>query len=441
MLSLDQFSDIVDHIYDGAVDRAQWPHILGRLMHASGAAAGALLASDSQQRQLNAVHVGFDHAAQISYNQYYCDIDPVAPVLERSPLGSVLLSHSIVARRGRRTRRSSIAIGCARRELASRRSQRSSEMTVSSACCASADHLRARKKFDAGEISNFLMHVIPHLRKALQVSLVTQSQEIERGGMVAASTSDTPRRDYFGRKAEYPPGQRRSNQHHDAGRRSGDHARASMRNASCQNSALQRLIGLAINRDRVRHSQRRYDCSHTGATPHTVNCSRYAAEGSRCACKLPTMCSRLHRRSDARSGTVVGALASAVRLYYGRNGGGTSDHFEVTSCNVLQMNWASRFPPCGFTCSECLKKHILIARRNSFISCSKFRTYLKRCVKTAGPYTIRFEPVDMLQGVESVRSGRSLAPNETDASGFLTLVRSVYLGRRGYRQRHGSPSR
>src|SRR5687768_17300515 len=93
MLSLDRFSDIVDHIYDGAVDPAQWPHILGRLMHASGAAAGALLASDSQQRQLKAVHVGFDQAAQVSYNQYYCGIDPVAPVLERSPLGSVLLSH------------------------------------------------------------------------------------------------------------------------------------------------------------------------------------------------------------------------------------------------------------------------------------------------------------------------------------------------------------
>jgi DNA-binding CsgD family transcriptional regulator len=250
MLSLDHFSDVVGHIYGGAVNPAQWPRILGRLMHATGTVAGSLLTSDFRQRQLKAVHVGFDPAAQISYNRYYGGIDPLAPVLERSLPGSVVLSHNIVPPwEEDKTEFYSDWVHPAGIGLTAFSTLLRNDGVVSILCLGGP--LRARKKIDGDEISKLLMYVIPHLRQALQVSLATQSQEIERRGILAALHQIRHGVIILDERLKIllvNDAATRITTRGDGLAIMRGHLCATRR---CENSALQRLIGLAIGRDQI----------------------------------------------------------------------------------------------------------------------------------------------------------------------------------------------
>jgi DNA-binding CsgD family transcriptional regulator/PAS domain-containing protein len=249
MLSLDEFSELVGHIYDGAFDQALWPSILQRLVHATGAAGGALLTSDFSRRELQAVHVGFDPAARLSYDQYYGGLDPVAPVLERSVPGSIVLSHCIVApsEQGKTEFYPDWAHPTGFGLTAFATLVRD-ERAVSTLCLCGP--LRVGKQFDAVEIANLLRHVTPHLRRALQMSAATQAKEIERQGLRAALAQirhaavmlDTSRKVVFvNDAAEGIVGQA------DGLTIAQGHLCATH---PVQNSALQRLITVAIGRGR-----------------------------------------------------------------------------------------------------------------------------------------------------------------------------------------------
>ncbi len=99
MNSRDQHSQLVDKIYDAALDVSRWDQVVGDVVHALGGRGGALLVDDSGTRRiLNVSHIGVDHPQVAAYNEYYWQLDPIAPALETAADGAILAHHAIIPR-------------------------------------------------------------------------------------------------------------------------------------------------------------------------------------------------------------------------------------------------------------------------------------------------------------------------------------------------------
>jgi DNA-binding CsgD family transcriptional regulator len=94
-LNLDQFSGLVAGIYDAALDGSQWEPTLLRIVSAFEGNGGALMVAGPQLRHVRYTDTGTDQPAVKAYNDYYWQMDPVAPALGRAPAGSILSSREI----------------------------------------------------------------------------------------------------------------------------------------------------------------------------------------------------------------------------------------------------------------------------------------------------------------------------------------------------------
>jgi DNA-binding CsgD family transcriptional regulator len=94
--SLEQFSSLVANIYDAALDPAQWDQTLRLVCSVTGGNNSALVLYDREkQRRPHIIAANFDPLQNRRYDEYFSRIDPLAPILERSPPGVVVTARSV----------------------------------------------------------------------------------------------------------------------------------------------------------------------------------------------------------------------------------------------------------------------------------------------------------------------------------------------------------
>ena len=96
-ISLKCHLQLVNAIYDAALDASRWDGVVAGIVHALGGRGGALLVYESGTRRiLNVSNIGVDDPHVRSYNEYYCQLDPIAPALEAAADGTILAHHEII---------------------------------------------------------------------------------------------------------------------------------------------------------------------------------------------------------------------------------------------------------------------------------------------------------------------------------------------------------
>jgi DNA-binding CsgD family transcriptional regulator len=94
--TLEQFSSLVANIYDAALDPAQWDQTLRRICSVTGGNNSALVIYDPEKRRRpHIIAANFDPLQNRRYDEYFGRIDPLAPILERSPPGVIVTARSV----------------------------------------------------------------------------------------------------------------------------------------------------------------------------------------------------------------------------------------------------------------------------------------------------------------------------------------------------------
>jgi DNA-binding CsgD family transcriptional regulator len=89
--SLEQFSSLVADIYDAALDPARWDQTLRHVCSVTGGDNSSLVMYDLEKRRRPRIIAANLDPLQISkYDEYFSQIDPLAPVLERSAPGVIV---------------------------------------------------------------------------------------------------------------------------------------------------------------------------------------------------------------------------------------------------------------------------------------------------------------------------------------------------------------
>ena len=91
MASLEQFSGLVADIYDAALDPTLWGQTLRHVCSVTGGYNSSLVMYDPEKRRRPRIIAANLDPLQISkYDEYFSQIDPLAPVLERSAPGVIV---------------------------------------------------------------------------------------------------------------------------------------------------------------------------------------------------------------------------------------------------------------------------------------------------------------------------------------------------------------
>lgn len=99
MTTLEQFSSLVANIYDAALDPAQWDQTLRQVCSVTGGNNSALVLYDREKRRRpHIIAANFDPLQKRRYDEYFSRIDPLAPILERSPPGVVVTARSVTGK-------------------------------------------------------------------------------------------------------------------------------------------------------------------------------------------------------------------------------------------------------------------------------------------------------------------------------------------------------
>jgi len=99
MPSVHHVSQLIGKVYDAALDAALWPDVLREVFSFVGAGAGGWLMIGSHGERLASMCVNFDTGESHKYNSYYGSLDPVAPLLEKSPVGHVVVCRNSLSER------------------------------------------------------------------------------------------------------------------------------------------------------------------------------------------------------------------------------------------------------------------------------------------------------------------------------------------------------
>jgi DNA-binding CsgD family transcriptional regulator len=95
LATLEQFSSLVADIYDAALDPAQWDQTLRHVCSVTGGNNSALVLYDREKRRRpHIIAANFDPLQNRRYDEYFSRIDPLAPILERSPPGVIVTARS-----------------------------------------------------------------------------------------------------------------------------------------------------------------------------------------------------------------------------------------------------------------------------------------------------------------------------------------------------------
>ena len=97
MTTLEEFSDLVGDIYDAALDPALWDKTLRRVFFLAGGNNSALVVYDRNgRRRPHIIAANFDPTQNRKYDEYFSQIDPLAPVLRRSRIGVLVTARAVV---------------------------------------------------------------------------------------------------------------------------------------------------------------------------------------------------------------------------------------------------------------------------------------------------------------------------------------------------------
>jgi DNA-binding CsgD family transcriptional regulator len=91
MTTLEEFSDLVAAIYNAALDPSLWEQTLKQITTVAGGNSGALVVYDRQRGRLPQMFASnIDPVQTRKYVEYYCRLDPLAPIMHRAPAGSIV---------------------------------------------------------------------------------------------------------------------------------------------------------------------------------------------------------------------------------------------------------------------------------------------------------------------------------------------------------------
>jgi DNA-binding CsgD family transcriptional regulator len=103
MTTLEQFSGLVADIYDAALDPALWNRTLKHIFSVAGGNNAALVVYDRERRRRpQIIAANFDPAESRSYDEYYGQFDPLAPILGRTPVGVIVTARAVTTESLRR---------------------------------------------------------------------------------------------------------------------------------------------------------------------------------------------------------------------------------------------------------------------------------------------------------------------------------------------------
>ena len=99
MTSLQVLSRLIGNIYDAALNSSLWDATLRDVLTVTGARAGHLLMIQPHGSRQNAVSVNFDAGESRKYDTHYSRLDPVAPLLEKTPVGHIVICRDVLSKR------------------------------------------------------------------------------------------------------------------------------------------------------------------------------------------------------------------------------------------------------------------------------------------------------------------------------------------------------
>lgn len=176
---------LVDMIYDAALDVSRWDGVVAAIVHALGGVGGALLLHESKTRRIvNVSNIGMDAPQVGIYNEYYWQLDPIAPALETAAEGTILAHHEIIPPgQARRTEFYNdfalpLDIGDG---LAVRLRVEPGRIAWLNLCA----HLKA-SSFAAPAQIELLQSLLPHLQRSLRIQALLGNLAIEREYAYAA---------------------------------------------------------------------------------------------------------------------------------------------------------------------------------------------------------------------------------------------------------------
>jgi hypothetical protein len=97
MVTIEHFSRLVREIYDAAVESSNWAVASEGISTSVDATGCALLISGRTRNEITVKSVGADPASMVAYNDYYGNLDPYAPQLERLAAGTVVARQQLVS--------------------------------------------------------------------------------------------------------------------------------------------------------------------------------------------------------------------------------------------------------------------------------------------------------------------------------------------------------
>ncbi|HEY4847379.1 MAG TPA: hypothetical protein VIH87_06160 [Methylocella sp.] len=103
MTTLDQFSELVEDIYDAALDPSLWEQTLKRVVFAAGGNAGGLHVF-GRRRGRRRMHIpaNLDPVQRRKYDGYYGRLDPVASAMEQTHVGVIVTARAVTTESQRR---------------------------------------------------------------------------------------------------------------------------------------------------------------------------------------------------------------------------------------------------------------------------------------------------------------------------------------------------
>lgn len=91
MTTLEQFAELVADVYDAALDPALWEKTLRQIAAAAGGEVGALCVNDRQRPPRSQfITVNLDPIPKRNYEEYYGRLNPLTPILARTPVGVIV---------------------------------------------------------------------------------------------------------------------------------------------------------------------------------------------------------------------------------------------------------------------------------------------------------------------------------------------------------------
>jgi DNA-binding CsgD family transcriptional regulator/PAS domain-containing protein len=89
-------SRLIGLTYDAAADPSLWQTTLASTLDVLDGRAGHLLMIEAGGTRQNVVGANFEPSETLKYNVYYGQLDPVAPLLETSPVGTIVTCRDVV---------------------------------------------------------------------------------------------------------------------------------------------------------------------------------------------------------------------------------------------------------------------------------------------------------------------------------------------------------